>query len=312
MKSKPLARNKGILMENVDRYELLYQSYRKEMESFPSEICMDYIQFSSMLSRQLKDMSFIEIESDNQYGFLYYHHQKDEAAHIRVPVYGYYAENEKMMVRLFQKLANVVDMNGTNEFSISIYSHDCACMQALHTMQFGNMAEKCIKKIESEPLEPLPGTCIRELNKEEIESRWAEVWNAVNQIVLHLTKSPVFYKGEEFTEEAYRDFFMGESVHAIAALAKDRIVGIIEWNDEANPMISASQCSANVGEAFVYPEFRGTGLAKRLLRYAESAAFENGAKYMWVEHGTANPEARGFWNKYFSTYQYELIRTIVR
>lgn len=31
---------------------------------------------------------------------------------------------------------------------------------------------------------------------------------------------------------------------------------------------------------------------------------------MWVEHGTANPNARGFWKKYFKTYQYELVRTI--
>lgn len=31
---------------------------------------------------------------------------------------------------------------------------------------------------------------------------------------------------------------------------------------------------------------------------------------MWVEHGTANPNARGFWNKYFDTYRYELIREI--
>ena len=39
---------------------------------------------------------------------------------------------------------------------------------------------------------------------------------------------------------------------------------------------------------------------------------EKGYKYMWVEHGTATPNARGFWNKYFLPYQYELVRTINR
>ena len=39
---------------------------------------------------------------------------------------------------------------------------------------------------------------------------------------------------------------------------------------------------------------------------------EKGYKCMWVEHGTANPNARGFWNKYFLPYQYELVRTINR
>lgn len=35
-----------------------------------------------------------------------------------------------------------------------------------------------------------------------------------------------------------------------------------------------------------------------------------GYKYMWVEHGTANPNARGFWNKYFTTCHYELVRRV--
>ncbi len=69
--------------------------------------------------------------------------------------------------------------------------------------------------------------------------------------------------------------------------------------------------SVNVGEAFVYPEFRGTGLSYQLLKFAEKHAYNGGARYMWVEHGTSNPEARGFWNKYFTTYQYELVRVIV-
>lgn len=33
-----------------------------------------------------------------------------------------------------------------------------------------------------------------------------------------------------------------------------------------------------------------------------------GLNYLWVEHGTANPNARGFWNKYFITYCYTMIR----
>lgn len=51
-------------------------------------------------------------------------------------------------------------------------------------------------------------------------------------------------------------------------------------------------------------------LAEALLRYVEARAKCEGAEYMWVQHGTANPNARGFWNKYFSTYEYELVRTI--
>lgn len=88
------------------------------------------------------------------------------------------------------------------------------------------------------------------------------------------------------------------------------MVGIIQWNHEPDEFVCGSEKSVNVGEAYVIPQYRGTGLARKLLEFAENRARRNGAIYMWVEHGTANPNARGFWNKYFDTYRYELIREI--
>lgn len=87
-------------------------------------------------------------------------------------------------------------------------------------------------------------------------------------------------------------------------------MGIIEWNHEENDFLEGKLNSVNVGEIYVYPEYRGTGLSETILRFAEKRALEEGYNYMWVEHGTANPNARGFWNKYFMPYQYELVRMI--
>lgn len=299
-----------MLMNNNERYELLYQTYQKEMRYVLSEMVMDEREFTSMASKQLENLHLIEIEIDNQYGFLYYWEERN--GHIIIPVYGYYAKSEKIMTHLFKKLANEVVQNITVEFSIHLYSHDHICLNALHMMQFGNIAETCIKEISKKPIEKLSTICIQELNKEEIKNRWIDVWGAVSQIIHHLTLSPIFYDGKEFTEEAYKEFFMNHSTHVIAASIDDKIIGIIEWNEEKNSMISQCCCSVNVGEAFVYPEFRGTGLSHQLLQYAENQAYNRDAKYMWVEHGTANPEACGFWNKFFDTYQYELIRVIER
>ena len=96
----------------------------------------------------------------------------------------------------------------------------------------------------------------------------------------------------------------------IAAYDNGKLAGIIEWNAEDCEMVGKEGQSANVGEAFVYPAYRGTGLAEKLLGFAELRAISEGYRYMWAEHGTANPNARGFWNKYFTTYQYELVRRI--
>lgn len=102
---------------------------------------------------------------------------------------------------------------------------------------------------------------------------------------------------------------MSEDTKLIAAVHNDELIGMIEWNLDANHLMGGRK-SVNVGEIFVLPQYRGTKLSVKLLETAEKRAKEAGYDYMWVEHGTANPNARGFWNKYFATYQYELVREI--
>ena len=267
-------------------------------------------EFKKRFIPRLEEMQLIELDASNPAdGFLYYAVWTDEVTHCDVPVYGYYAEGEKEMVRLFQKLAETVVRDGIYDFSVNLYSVDAACQTALHMMQFGNMAEKCVKQLENTDT---PGEAydIKALTKEEIRKNWKEIWNATESIVEHLRRSPVFYPGNEFTEEVYRDYYLSDSLELIAAYDHGTLAGIIEWNTEDCELVGAEGQSVNVGEAYVYPAYRGTGLAEKLLRFAEARAISAGYQYMWVEHGTANPNARGFWNKYFVTYQYELVRRI--
>lgn len=105
---------------------------------------------------------------------------------------------------------------------------------------------------------------------------------------------------------------MSSDLELIGAYADGKLVGIIEWNQEENDFLEGQSNSVNVGEIYVYPKYRGIGLSETLQRFAEKRALEGGYKYMWVEHGTANPNTRGFRNKYFLPYQYELVRTINR
>ncbi len=267
--------------------------------------------FIGMISSELQKMCLIAADEEcYEKGFIYYRVWTDENAHCFVPVYGYYAENEKTTFRLFQKLAEKVVKDRPCDFSVYLYRNDPECINAFHMMQFGTMSEKCLTRLEKADSETKYSANITVLSKEEIAEKWCEIWQITEQLIDHLRKSPVFYPGKEFTESVYREFFSDESVELIAATDHDRIVGIIEWNHEVDELLDPGIKSVNVGEAFVYPEYRGTGLAQHLLSAAKDKAYLAGARCMWVEHGTANPNARGFWNKYFTTYQYELVRRI--
>lgn len=292
-------------------HELLYKKYALMMKDVLKNDLMDQNAFSDYIKTNLNGMQYFECRAKGQIGFLYYGvWEEGGVKHCYVPAFGYYAEDEKSMVMLFQKWSEKL-AEGVCEFSVHLYEKDDECIRAFHMMQFGTMAEKCIKALEDMDYAP-DGFDIKVLNKDEIARNWGEIWRATGSIIEHLKGAPVFYPADEFTEEIYNEYFMNEDLELIAAYKDDTIAGIIEWNKEENEFMQGRECSVNVGEAFVYPEYRGTGLSEKLLRFSEKRALAQGYQYMWVEHGTANPNARGFWNKYFHTYSYELVRTITR
>lgn len=294
-----------------DYCKSLYEKYCAQMGGVLRGHLMREDEFAAMAAPELADMKLVEANDCAQPGFMFYRQWEDDHAHIEVPVWAYAAADRKTAVRLFQKLADEVVRDQTCEFSVSLYSSDDVCIQAFSMLQFGIMSETCIRKLDALSAEAAAWE-IKPLTKPEISAAWPEIWDATGRIIAHLRESPVFYPGREFTEEVYRDFYMDEDTELIAAFDRGRLAGIIEWNREKNSLLSPCSLSANVGEAYVYPDYRGTGLARQLLHCAEKAAREAGNQWLWVQHGTANPNACGFWNKYFQTYQYEMVRTIVR
>ena len=285
--------------------------YCRHMADILHERLMGEDAFISMFAPMLEGMKLVETENNASEGFLFFREWDDGHHHVEVPVWGYDAGDRKTAVRLFQRLADEVVKDRTCEFSVNLYSNDAVCIQAFSMMQFGIMSEVCICRTDDRQTSASPWE-IRPLTRSEISEDWPGIWDATSRIIAHLRESPVFYPGTEFTEELYRDFYMDEATELIAAYDRGRLAGIIEWNGEKNGLISPDEPSANVGEVYVYPEYRGTGLAEQLLRCAEKAAGAAGNRWLWVQHGTANPNACGFWNKYFRSYQYEMVRIIVR
>lgn len=242
-------------------------------------------------------------------GFLLYSLQNMETVRCAVPVWGSgsNAENpEKVIGFLFQILAEQV-VSDKVDFLVSFYAHDDKLQRLFSFMQFGIMAEISIRHITKKAC---PGQFkIRELPKNEIVDRWGELWELLTQLIGHLRKSPVFYPGVEFTEEVYKELFTALETKVYVAEEGRKIIGLIEANAEKTALY-AELPMANVAEAYVLPAYRGTKLAQALLYYLDNDLLANHVEYEWVGHGTANPHARGFWNKYFDTFAYLFVRSI--
>lgn len=229
-----------------------------------------------------------------------------------VPVWGYGAigdDRVKVMSKLFQKVADILCNNQKVHYEINVYAHDEEIVRLFSFLQFGIQCEEGIRNTEIVISGKLD-VSIRELSKEEIQNRWSDIWSLVFRLIEHLRQSPVFYPGTEFTEKIYKDYFMDHATHVYVAEEENCIIGLLDANRDGNNFITNDARCYNVGDIFVIEGYRGKGIAKELLRYVNGTLKEKGIEQLWVEHGTANPNARGFWNKYFSTFSYTLVRDI--
>lgn len=287
--------------------ELSYQKYCCEIKCHNGNLPM--LAFDVFLEAFLKEAEKNETVTaygnGKVVGFLMYEIAGDDSKiYCNIPLFGYAASDLKVLDRLFQHLAEKIVVKCT-EISVHIYSHDIEIQRLFSFLQFYMMSEKCIRRCKDDVSEC--GVIIRKLDKTDLIVRWKEIWSLVAKIIDHLRKSPIFYPGEEFTEEVYKEFLLDDNVNVYVAEDEGKFIGMIEANSEKPAFPFASACAINVGEAYIEEPYRGKGVAEALLHYAEK---DQNSEFLWVEHGTANPNARGFWNKYFKTYEYLLIRNI--
>ena len=287
----------------------LYGKYQQEFRSRYPDAALTAEEFADTFGPVLEGLERVEIEGQ---GVLFYRVWDEGTRQIcAVPLFGYAADSDEVLTELFTRLSAALVPQKSTVFQVHLYAHDTAAQRAFSMMQFGYMAETGSMVL---PVAPADGAFeIRTLTAGEITAHWAEIWAMTSGIVAHLQQAPVFYPGSEFTEEVYRDFFLDETTRLHAAFDEGgRMVGMIETNDEAETLLSPAVRSVNVGEVYVVPSKRGSGLSDALLRYAAAYEAGRGAAFLWVEHGTANPQARRFWGRYFETYGYELDRTVER
>lgn len=298
-----------------DIFKISYENYKKELETFKYVSAKTFEDYTRYLNENIDGINgLVYLEDGECIGFLLYHVREENGErHCVIPEWGYGSagqDSEKTISFLFQALASDVVLDKTVNFSVHLYAHDMEIQRLFSYMEFGIQAETGICILSD--TDAIDTECVRELKREEIENRWTEIWNLLEQLIRHLRISPVFYPGEEFTQEIYKEFFTDVNTRVFVAEKEDEIIGVIEANADNIPLLFTEKEAANVGEVYVLPKYRGTGIAPALLRYVNQELLRSNYKFAWVEHGTANPNARGFWNRYFDTYKYEMIRRINR
>ena len=325
--------------------DIAFEQYEKECQ----KVAVISNCSKETLKAQMKDAfqqqnGFAYYENNEMVGYLVYDGTWDDngTTWCNIPLWGYGAVNldrMKIISMLFQTLAEKLFGHQKLHFQVKVYAHDKEAIKLFSFLQFGIECEECMRQVDDEIPDAkgsdvkesnaqvlnvqihnvknpdvrnsdMVMTSIRELTKAEVKENWNELWELLKALVTHLQKSPVFYPGTEFTEEVYKEFLVDESTRVVVTEMDGQLIGLITANKDGNCFINSGDDYYNVGDVYLKPQYRGSKLAQGMLKYLSDVLAAEGVKKQWVEHGTANPNARGFWNKYFSTYAYTMIRDI--
>ena len=231
------------------------------------------------------------------------------------PVWGYAAVGDKkdqILSRLFEFMADRMVKSAPARFEVQLYAHDTNAIWLFSCLQFGVEKAECIRNT----MDPVNESCthsVMELMPEQITEHWDEIWGGLlSGIGTHFTKSPIFHSGYEFGEEHYQQLLKAPGTRLFAAFDDNQqIIGVLTAEKDPKQFF-ISEGDYKAGNLYVADAYRGQAVAQDLLQSMNDTMLLEGTWKLIVEHFTSNPQARGFWDRYFKPYLYTMTRTVRR
>ena len=221
-------------------------------------------------------------------------------------------DRSKIASLLFQHLSELLLPLKVRHYFINVYAHDKEVLDAFVLNQFCIMCTDAIKNIEVPFIaEKIDGITFSEFSKIDIIEHKETLRRLWRDLSNHLRKSPTYYLGVEFTDDAYWEHLNDEKTRLFVALDdSQRIIGVVDTCHDKFSFIWSDAATLNVGDLYVEPEYRGKRVAQSLLQYASDVLKKENFKRLWVMHGSGNPNSLRFWGKYFTGFVYQLARSI--
>ena len=300
--------------------EMALEAYRGERtlcNALPNKPNMEYIH--KQLQYIIKTgTACIATEGETVVGFLAF--GEAFAVHDGVygatsPLFGYgvrHGRRDVIIGKLFQSIAAQLCERYVQSLRVNVYAHDADVLWMYIATAFAMDVTQVVKNTST----PIQGKntnrfTYREVSKSVLVNYREDVIDLYRELVNHLRVSPVFYHCRGFLplEDRFEDF-LSEKLRVFAAFEGKNLIGIIDSEPVDIELFKNDSKALCMGDVFVKPNYRGEGVAANLLRFANGVLKNNGAERLFVTHGTINPNARGFWDKYFTNYCYTMARVV--
>jgi len=252
-------------------------------------------------------------------GYLVGHHYANffgstGARGIHVPLEGLgvsEGETAKTIGLLYQDAAHQWVTAGILNHCLTIYANQTEERDVLYQLGFGLRLADAYRSLHDHSGLPVAQDDEIEFTEHKISVR--RIYPLYLALVDHLRQSPMFMvrdntlSEDDFVESAMRQ-------RARYFIARKRIGGDIiaymKLIETGENFITTAASMRSISGAYCLPEYRGTGLASKLLSFVCHQLEDEGFAQLGVDYETFNPQAWGFWSKYFQAYTYGLTRHI--
>ena len=231
------------------------------------------------------------------------------------PLSGYAAAGDArgaLLARLFTFAADSLCRNYAESLRVSVYAHDRAALEVFLMSAFSMDTTDVVRPADAPvPAQPQTGITFRELSKPELLQYRADLIALYRALINHLRQSPVFYHCRGFLpiETRFEDF-LSDEMQIFAAFDGERLIGMVDAEQTDIDFAASDAAARGLGDLFLAPEYRGRGIGPALLQFACRSLARDGFRRLFVTHGTINPTARGFWDRYFTNYAFTMTRHI--
>jgi GNAT superfamily N-acetyltransferase len=195
---------------------------------------------------------------------------------------------------------------GAVSHAVCLYAHDADAQRQLFRYGFGMRCVDAIRPMEPIDCPPCADYDFYELKPSDFGSVYP-LWLLHDE---HLRRSPTFMNRDSPTTECFLQDCIDEPARYFVARHAATVCAFLKLSKSGETFITARADSRHITGACCLPEHRGKGVYQNLLNFAIKTMNTEGFTRLGVDFESINPNAWGFWLKYFSAYTHSVVRRV--
>lgn len=214
---------------------------------------------------------------------------------------------EKIYRRLYHKATGLWAEAGYQVYALTYLANNSFLDTFVFHNGFGMIVMDAVRPIAFKAERADPGVSVRKCSPKDA----ALVAALDEEHCEHYTLPPTLMTPREVeSEQTVRAFMQGQHNAYWLAEVEGQPAGFIrfEYGATGASAVVRSDLAIGITGAFIRPQHRGRAAAQAILEAALQAYAQSGLTACWVDFESINPDAYGFWRKYFTVVCHSVVR----